>query len=94
MGVKKLRPLVSKDIISSYPFQEAQYTLLGQVGALVRDTLPDAHINVGYTHIVSPVNGVMATIPYKIGSLSSTASTDLFTTVTGIANSYAHFSLN
>lgn len=71
-----------------------QYTLLGQVAALVRDTLADARINVGYTRIVSPVNGVMGTIPYKIGSFISTASIDPLTTVTGIANIYANFSLN
>ncbi|MGI4885127.1 MAG: efflux RND transporter periplasmic adaptor subunit [Janthinobacterium lividum] len=96
MGVEKLRPLVSKDIISPYALQEAQYTLQGQEAALAqaRATLANARTNVGYTRILSPVNGVVGTIPNKIGSLISTTSTDPLTTVTGIANIYAYFSLN
>ncbi|WP_210520815.1 efflux RND transporter periplasmic adaptor subunit [Hymenobacter terricola] len=48
----------------------------------------------GYTRILSPVKGVVGTIPNKIGSLVSSTSTDPLTTVTGIANIYAYFSLN
>ncbi|MFD1469408.1 efflux RND transporter periplasmic adaptor subunit [Hymenobacter caeli] len=96
MGVEKLRPLVNKDIISPYALQEAQFTLQGQEAALAqaRATLANARTNVGYTRILSPVNGVVGTIPNKIGSLISTTSTDPLTTVTGIANVYAYFSLN
>ena len=64
------------------------------MAALARNMLADARINVGYTRIVSSVNGVMGTIPYKIGSFISTASTDQLTTATSIANIYAYFSLN
>ena len=37
---------------------------------------------------------MVGTIPNKIGSLVSSTSTDPLTTVTGIANIYAYFSLN
>ncbi len=96
MGVEKLRPLVDKDIISPYSLQEAQFTLQGQQAALAQAqaTLANARTNVGYTRILSPVNGVVGTIPNKIGSLISTTSTTPLTTVTGIANVYAYFSVN
>ena len=96
MGVEKLRPLVSRDIISPYALQEAQFTLQGQEAALAQAqaTLANARTNVGYTRILSPVTGVVGTIPNKIGSLISTTSTDPLTTVTGIANVYAYFSVN
>lgn len=96
MGVEKLRPLVEKDIISPYALKEAQYTLQSKEAALAQAqaTLANARTNVGYTHILSPVKGVVGTIPNKIGSLVSSTSTDPLTTVTGIAKIYAYFSLN
>ena len=96
MGVEKLRPLVEKDIISPYALKEAQYTLQGQEAALAQAqaTLANARTNVGYTRILSPVKGVVGTIPNKIGSLVTSAAADPLTTVTGIANIYAYFSLN
>ncbi|MDO7852615.1 efflux RND transporter periplasmic adaptor subunit [Hymenobacter convexus] len=96
MGVEKLRPLVEKDIISPYALKEAQYNLQAKEAALAQAqaTLANARTNVGYTHITSPVNGVVGTIPNKIGSLVTSAAADPLTTVTGIANIYAYFSVN
>ncbi|MDB5248304.1 MAG: efflux transporter periplasmic adaptor subunit [Segetibacter sp.] len=96
MQVNKVRPLVEKDIISKYELQSAQYTLQARQAALAqaRATLANARTNLGYTSITSPVNGVVGTIPYKIGSLVSSNTAQPLTTVSNIGNIYAYFSIN
>ncbi|RZL13179.1 MAG: efflux RND transporter periplasmic adaptor subunit [Hymenobacter sp.] len=96
MGVRKVQPLVARGIISKYELEAAQYTLESKVAALAQAqaTLANARTNLGYTTIVSPVNGVMGTIPNKIGSLVSSTSTDPLTTISSIGNVYAYFSLS
>ena len=96
MEVNKVRPLVAKNIISNYELQSAEYTLQAKQAALAqaRATLANARTNLGYTSITSPVNGVIGTIPYKIGSLVSSNTTQPLTTVSNIGNIYAYFSVN
>lgn len=96
MGVRKVQPLVARGIISKYELEAAQYTLESKLAALAqaRATLVNAQTNLGYTTIVSPVNGVMGTIPNKIGALVSSTSTDPLTTISSIGNVYAYFSLS
>jgi membrane fusion protein (multidrug efflux system) len=96
MGVKKVQPLVARGIISKYQLEGAEYTLESKQAALAqaRATLSNAETNLGYTTITSPVNGVMGTIPNKIGSLVSSTSADPLTTISSIGNVYAYFSLS
>ncbi|GAB3852091.1 efflux RND transporter periplasmic adaptor subunit [Hymenobacter terrigena] len=96
MGVEKVRPLVEKGIISKYQLEGAQYTLESKEAALAQAqaTLANALTNLGYTTITSPVDGVMGTIPNKIGSLVSSTSADPLTTISSTGNVYAYFSLS
>jgi membrane fusion protein (multidrug efflux system) len=96
MQVNKVRPLVEKDIISHFELESAQYTLEAKQAALAqaRATFSNARTNLGYTSITSPVNGVVGTIPYKIGSLVSSNTTQPLTTVSNIGRIYAYFSIN
>jgi membrane fusion protein (multidrug efflux system) len=96
MGVEKVRPLVNKGIISKYQLEGAQYTLQAKLAALAQAqaTLANALTNLGYTTITSPVDGVMGTIPNKIGSLVSSTSADPLTTISSTGNVYAYFSLS
>ena len=96
MQVNKVRPLVEKDIISHYELESAQYTLEAKQAALAqaRATLANARTNLGYTSVTSPVNGVVGTIPYKIGSLVSSNTTQPLTTVSNIGKIYAYFAVN
>ncbi|HLL42853.1 MAG TPA: efflux RND transporter periplasmic adaptor subunit, partial [Segetibacter sp.] len=96
MQVNKVRPLVEKDIISHFELESAQYTLEAKQAALAqaRATFSNARTNIGYTSITSPVNGVVGTIPYKIGSLVSSNTTQPLTTVSNIGRIYAYFSIN
>ena len=96
MEVNKVRPLVEKDIISHFELESAQYTLEAKQAALAqaKATLANARTNLGYTSVTSPVNGVVGTIPYKIGSLVSSTTAQPLTTVSNIGNIYAYFSIN
>jgi membrane fusion protein (multidrug efflux system) len=96
MEVNKVRPLVEKDIISKFELQSTQFNLQARQAALsqARATLVNARTNLGYTYIASPVNGVMGTIPFKIGSLVSSNTTEPLTTVSNIGSIYAYFSIN
>jgi membrane fusion protein (multidrug efflux system) len=96
MGVNKVAPLVARGIISKYELEGAQYTLQSKLAALAqaKATLANALTNLGYTNIVSPLNGIMGSIPNKIGSLVSSTSTEPLTTISSTASVYAYFSLS
>ena len=96
MDVEKVRPLVEKDIVSRFQLESAQYTLQSKEAALAQAnaTLVNAKTNVGYTSLCSPLNGVIGSIPYKIGALVSSTTSNPLTTLSNIGNVYAYFSLN
>ncbi len=96
LQVNKTKPLVEKDIISKYELDAAQLTLQSRQAALAqaRAELVNAKVNLGYTRITSPVDGVIGSIPFKAGSLVSPTSTQPLTTVSNISKIYAYFSLN
>jgi membrane fusion protein (multidrug efflux system) len=96
MQVNQVAPLVEKDIISKYALQSAQYALQSKEAALAQAnaTLINARTNLSYATIYSPVDGVIGLIPFKIGSLVSSTTTQPLTTVSNIQNIYAYFSIN
>lgn len=96
MQVNKVEPLVKQDIISHFELESAQYTLEAKRAALAqaKAALNNARINLSYTTISSPVDGVIGILPYKIGSLISGTTTDPLTTVSNITSIYAYFSIN
>ncbi|NOW94234.1 efflux RND transporter periplasmic adaptor subunit [Mucilaginibacter sp. SG564] len=96
MQVNKVKPLVEKDIISHYELESAEYTQQSKAAALAqaKAALVNAQVNLGYTTITSPVNGVIGSLPYKLGSLITSTTTDPLTTVYNTSNIYAYFALN
>lgn len=96
LAVVKVKPLVEKDIVSKYELESAQYTYESALAELsqARAALVNAKTNLGYTTVTSPVNGVVGSIPFRLGSLVSSATTDALTTVSSIGNVYAYFALN
>lgn len=54
----------------------------------------NAKTNLGYTTVTSPVNGVVGSIPFRLGSLVSSATAEPLTTVSSIGNVYAYFAMN
>lgn len=96
LQVKKVKPLVEQDIVSKYELESAEYTLQTRKAALAqaRANLANARTNLGYADVTSPVNGVVGTIPYRLGSLVSSTTTMPLTTVSSINNVFAYFSMN
>lgn len=96
MEVNKVRPLVERNIISKYELESAEFKLQSANAALAQAqaALANARTNLGYTIVTSPVNGVIGTLPYKIGSLVSSNTAQPLTTVSNIGNIYAYFSVN
>ena len=96
MQVEKTIPLEKEGILSSYELKSAEYTLHAREATLAqaKASLANAKNNVGYTQIVSPVDGVIGLIPYKTGSLVSSTSPQPLTTVSDIGEMIAYFSWN
>jgi membrane fusion protein, multidrug efflux system len=96
MQIAKVKPLVEKEIISKYELESAQYTLKSKQAALAqaKAALINAQTNVGYTLLRSPANGVIGTIPYKVGALVSSTSAEPLTNLSNIGKVYAYYSLN
>ncbi len=97
LQVNKVKPLVEKDIISHYELETANTPLQSKQAALAaqaKASLVNAQVNLSYTTIVSPVDGVIGSLPYKLGSLVTSTTTDPLTTVYNTATVYAYFAMN
>jgi len=96
IAVNKTKPLVDKGIISHFELETDQNTLDTKKAALAQaqTTLATARVNLGYTMVTSPVDGVVGSIPYRLGSLITSTTADPLTTVASIGNVIAYFSLN
>lgn len=96
LNVAKTKPLIEKGIVSSYELESAQISLKSKEAALrqARANYANAKTNVGYTSITSPFNGVVGTLPYKLGSFVSSNMANPLTVVSSISKVYAYFSLN
>jgi len=79
----KTKPLVDKDIISKFELDNAALTLTAKKANLsqAKAALANAKTNLSYTIVNSPVNGVIGSIPYKVGALVSSSSPLPLTTV-------------
>jgi len=96
LAVVKVKPLVEKEIISKYELESAQFTYDSALASLAqaKAALVNAKTNLGYTTVTSPVNGVVGSIPFRLGSLVNSSTTDPLTTVSSIGNVYAYFAFN
>ncbi|TDO83039.1 membrane fusion protein (multidrug efflux system) [Flavobacterium chryseum] len=96
LAVNKVKPLVEKEIISKYELESAQYNYESAMATLAQANaaLVNARVNLGYTTVTSPVNGVVGSIPFRLGSLVSSNNAEALTTVSSIGNVYAYFAMN
>lgn len=96
MELDKVRPLVERNIISKHQLDAAEYNLKSRQAALAQAqaALENAAINIGYTLISSPVDGVVGTLPYKIGSLVNANTPLPLTLVSDTSTIFAYFSIN
>lgn len=92
----KIKPLVEKNIISAIELKIANSKLnavKSQLNAAKANYL-NAKANLSYALITSPVNGIVGSIPYKVGSLVGRNEAKALTTVSNIENVYVYFSMN
>lgn len=87
--------LHKKKIISDYELQSAQNTLASKKASLAQTEaqLVNARQNLSYTVVSSPSDGIVGSIPYRIGSLVSASIATPLTTVSQYSEMYAYFSL-
>ncbi|TSJ44904.1 efflux RND transporter periplasmic adaptor subunit [Fluviicola chungangensis] len=96
LQVQKTKSLVDKNIVNKYESQEADLALQTRLAELAQAeaNLVNANVNLGYTRISSPVDGVIGSLTFKPGSLVSGNMTKPLTTVSNISKIYAYFSMN
>lgn len=96
LKVNQVKPLVEKDIISSYELQNAQLNLQSARASLAaaQAQLKNARTNLSYSLVTSPANGVIGRIPYKVGALVNSNIPEPLTTVANVTRMYAYFSMN
>lgn len=96
LQVAKARPLVEQDIISKYELESAELALKAKKAVLdqAQAALTNARVNLGYTSLTSPVNGIVGELPYKLGSYVNSATAQPLTVISNIGKIYAYFSFN
>lgn len=89
------RELARKNIISQYDLQMAENTLASQQATLAqaKAQLVNAEKNLSYTEVASPSDGVVGTIPFRVGALVGPTVTTPLTTVSDISQMYIYFSM-
>ena len=94
--------LKHKNIIGDYEFQTAVNAMkqaeaavaTAQAGVVSAEAaLTAARQNLSYCYVKSPANGVVGTIPFRVGALVSASSAEPLTTVSNIDEMYVYFSV-
>ncbi len=89
------RNLRQQNIISEYEMQTAendyasQQALLSQANA----QLTNARKDLSYTNVTSPSDGIIGSIPYRVGSLVSSSIAEPLTIVSDITDMFVYFSM-
>ena len=88
--------LHAQNIISDYDLQTAKNSLASAKAALAQAEaqLASARNDLSYTTITSPSDGVVGTIPFRVGSLVGTTTQEPLTVVSDINKMFVYFSMN
>lgn len=89
------KELFSKNVISQYELSTAENNLLTAKAQLAQAEaqLVNADNNLSYTVVKSPANGVVGTLPYRVGALVSASIPQPLTTVSDNSHMYVYFSM-
>lgn len=87
--VSRLKPLVERKIISDVQLATATANL-----ASARSAYQSIIARINYATIKSPVNGIVGTLPLRIGSYVSSQTPEPLTRISDISQIYAYFSVN
>lgn len=88
--------LFNEKIISAYDLQMARTTLAKEKANLAqaRANETNARNNLNYTLVKSPVDGVVGSLPFRVGALVSPNDSEPLTTVSDNSEMYVYFSMN
>lgn len=94
LNVVKTRPLAEKGIVSKYQLEivENAYASAQASLAQAEAALNNARVTRSWSTVTSPVNGVVGSITYRLGSLVN--SMNVLTTVSNTNQVFVFFSLN
>lgn len=90
------KELFAKKVVSSFDLQTAENAWLSAKAGLAQARAQEviAQNNLSYTEVKSPANGVVGTLPYRVGALvAPQGMPQPLTTVSDNSNMYVYFSL-
>ncbi|WNM18899.1 efflux RND transporter periplasmic adaptor subunit [Flavobacterium capsici] len=87
--VNRLIPLVERNIISEVQLETAKANL-----ASAKSTYQSILAKINYASITSPINGIVGTLPLRVGSYVSSQTAEPLTRISDISKVYAYFSIN
>ncbi len=89
------KELLAQKVISAYTYktsENAYHTAQAQV-AQAKAQVVDARNNLSYTEVRSPANGVVGTLPYRVGALVGPSMPQPLTSVSDNSEMYVYFSM-
>lgn len=89
------KELYDNKVTSLFEVRKAENALLSAKAALeqAKAQVTNARNDLSYTVVSSPCDGVVGTIPYRVGALVSSSSTSPLTTVSDNSEMYVYFSI-
>ena len=89
------KELYAKNVVSQYDLLTAENTLLTAKAQLAQAEAQrvNAANNLSYTDVKAPANGVVGTLPYRVGALVSASIPQPLTTVSDNSDVYVYFSM-
>ena len=90
------KELYNQNIVGDFDLQSAanSYATAKATVAQAEAAVVSARDNLSYCNVTSPSNGVVGTIPYRVGSLVSSSMATPLTVVSNIDEMYDYFSVN
>lgn len=87
--------LFRQNVVSSFDLSTAKNALLAAQAQLAQMKAQEvnARNNLSYTVVKSPADGVIGTLPYRVGTLVSSAMPEPLTTVSDNSDMYVYFSM-
>ena len=89
------KELYAKNVVSQYDLLTSENTLLTAKAQLAQAEAQrvNAANNLSYTVVKAPANGVVGTLPYRVGALVSASISKPLTTVSDNSDVYVYFSM-
>ena len=89
------KELFAKSVVSQYDLSTAENTLLTAKAQLAQAEAQrvNAANNLSYTVVKAPANGMVGTLPYRVGALVSASMPQPLTTVSDNSEMYVYFSM-